>query len=391
MSANLTLTLTNEVPAGGGDGWALLAPFGDASNMAVLENAAAFVKAFPEIPVVDGRVPVIQRITAESAARLVDRWNGVSARVKRWVKGAPIFYGHPDGPDKARYPDRSEKGVMAGLEVRADGLYGKPVFNEAGAALLNSGEKLFFSARFDAEPSGVEDGKLVYEPTGYVSAGLTPNPNLATTLLNSTPVAEGADQSGLQQMAVPVVDALDKVSDKGVSQMNKQQLVAALAAHGVSLANDAADADITAAIASLAQKASGAASLANEVTALKGQVEALNTEKAALAASLANEQSAHRKSLVSSAVSDGRITAAEAALWEGRLAASLANESAALAGLPRKVKTSAIDQAAVEAAAAAGAAKGTAENAAKEQPFTKAQEMTRKQLEAQGLRVKAGV
>jgi hypothetical protein len=382
MSAKLTLTLTNEIPVGCGDEWAMVAPYGDADNLAVLEKPEEFAKAFPEIPVVDGKVPVVQRITLENAQALVSRWNGVSSRVKRWVKGAPIFYGHPDGPDKDRYPDRTEKGVMAALEARADGLYGKPVFNEAGAALLNSGEKLFFSARFDAEPSGVEDGKLVYEPTAYVSAGLTPRPNLSTTLLNSTPAEAGAGQCGLQQIASPVVEVIPK--------MNKQQLIAALAAHGVSLANDAADADITAAIASLADKAKGAASLANEVTSLKGQVESIKAEKDSLAASLVNEQAAHRKALVSAAVADGRITAAEAALWEGRLAASMANEAPALAALPRKVKVSQVDQAAIEAAASAGkAAAATAENAAQESAFDRAQAITRKKLEAAGLRIKA--
>jgi hypothetical protein len=380
MSVKFTLTLTNELPAAGGDGWALLAPYGDAPNVAVLENATEFSKAFPEIQVVDGKVPVIQRITLENAQGLVQKWNATTSRIKRWLKGAPIYYGHPDGPDKARYPDGSDKGVMTALEARTDGLYGKPVFNDAGAALLNSNEKLFFSARFDAEPTGVEEGRLVYEPTAYVSAGLTPRPNLNTTLLNSTPVADGAGTSGLQQMSVPVVDVFPV--------MNKQQLIAALAAHGVSLANDAADADIATAIAGLGEKAKAAATLANEVTTLRGQVETLKSEKEGLSATLANEQATHRKSIVAAAVADGRITAAEAPLWEGRLAASLANEGPALAALPRKVKVSTIDQAAIEAAAAAGKAAASTENASGEDPFDRAQAIVREKLKASGLRLK---
>jgi hypothetical protein len=156
----------------------------------------------------------------------------------------------------------------------------------------------------------------VYEPTAYISAGLTPSPNLSSELLNTAP------------------------------QMDKLKLVANLAALGVTLDNTASDEAILTALAGLAPKLQGAATLANENASLiterdqlKTQLGAATTEKTKLAGDLANEVKAHHSALIAGAVADGRITAAESEVWKRRLAADFANESLVLTKLPAKVKT----------------------------------------------------
>lgn len=314
---DVILTVSNDLSRDH-EGWVLLAPYGDAPNAAVLENVDDFKAAFPQVAVdSQGCVQVIQRITLENSRRLADQFNGVLGRIKRFWRGAPIYLGHPDSPvNGSRYPDKAEKGLMQRLEARDDGLYGLPVFNGAGADLLNSDAKLYFSVRLSGQPTGEDAGRLVYEPTAYISAGLTPSPNLSSELLNTAP------------------------------QMDKLKLVAAMAALGVTLDNSASDDAILTALAGLAPKLQGAATLANEKTSLlterdqlKTQLDAATTEKTKLAGDLANEQKAHHSALIAGAVADGRITAAESEVWKRRLAADFANESPVLAKLPAKVKT----------------------------------------------------
>lgn len=310
------LTVSNDLTLDQ-EGWVLLAPYGDADNVAVLENVDSFRATFPTVPVdARGCVAVVQRITAENAARLAEQFNSVLGRVKRFFRGSPIFLGHPDSPvNGSRYPDKSEKGLMQRLEARPGGLYGLPVFNSAGADLINGGEKLFFSVRLSGQPTGADAGRLVYEPTAYISAGLTPHPNLSSELLNTVPL------------------------------MDRIKLIAALAALGVTLDNTATDDAILAALSGLAPKLQGAATLANEkatlageLSTLKVQVDALTTDKTKLTGDLANEVKLHHTALVNGAITDGRITAGEREVWLRRLAADFANESPVLARLTPKVK-----------------------------------------------------
>ena len=256
---------------------------------------------------------------------------------------------------------------MADLQAREDGLYGFPVFNPMGAELLNSKDKFYFSVRIQGVPAGIEQGKVVYRPTALISTGLTTNPNLASELLNSAPKKDGATNT-----------------------MNKQSILAALAALGATLANDASEDQITTAISGLGEKAKLVGTLENEKAKLVASVATLENDKATLAASLENERKAHRSTIVQGAIADGRITAAEAPLWERRLSADLVNEAPVLAALPRKIKTAPYDQAAIEAAAAKGGAELANAKQTKEEPFEAARRMTREQLEKQGMKLKTG-
>lgn len=294
------------------EGWAMLAPYGDKVTYGTPANPAAFRAQFPNAKIdSQGRIAVIQRVDHESAMAMANDFNGVLSRVLRFFKGAPIYKGHPDMPGmEARYPDATPKGLIARLEAReGQGLFCMPIFNEAGDQLLNTQSRLGFSGRWVGEPTGEENGHLVYKPVRFVSAGLTDTPNLPVELLNSTP---------------PEMDLKKLIA-----------LIVALKAPGLTLANDATEDQVAAAITALGTPLAASVTLENERTTL-------TTERDRLAADLANERKAHVGSLLAAAIADGRIAEADRAKWEGRLNANFANESADLAGLQPKFKTTSV-------------------------------------------------
>lgn len=302
-----TALLLQNDSAIGEDGWAMLAPYCDRVTRGTPANLAAFQAQFPALPVgSDGTVQVLQRVDRESATRLANDFNGVLGRVKRFFRGAPLYLGHPDVPGmQDRHPDKEPKGTIARLESREDGLYCLPVFNDAGADLLNNQPGLGLSAHWDGEPV-VADGRLVFRPSRFLSAGLTTRPNLPVQLLNSKP---------------PEMDLKKLIG-----------LIAALKIQGLTLANDATEQQVEAAFQAIATAVSGAVGLANERQTLANERDQLRTD-------LASERIAHRRAILDAAVADGRITEADRAIWDSRLCASFANEATALAGLDRRFRT----------------------------------------------------
>lgn len=302
----LVVTLPNELTLEN-DGWAMLAPYCDTRMQGTPENPEAFRQRFPEVPLdAQGRVTVIQRVDRESATALANEFNSLTARVRRFFRGAPIYHGHPDVPGmQSRYPDASEHGLISRLEAREQGLYCLPIFNARGSDLLGTKPGLGFSAYWKGEPDSAEGGHLVYKPTRFLSAGLTSTPNLPVELLNTAPEME------LKKLIA---------------------LLVALKAPGLALANDATEDQVTAAIEGLAPHLATSVTLANDKTTL-------TTERDQLRVQFENERKAHVGSLLGAAVADGRITEAERPTWEQRLGANFANESEALAKLTPKHKT----------------------------------------------------
>jgi len=292
------------------DGWAMLAPYGDTRMQGTPENPDAFRTRFPGVPVdAQGRVTVVQRVDRDAATRLANAFNSVGSRVLRFFRGAPIYIGHPDVPGmQSRYANAEEQGRIAKLDAREGGLYCLPVFNDLGARLLESSGKLGFSAYWKGDPDSEEGGSLIYKPARFVSAGLTPTPNLPVEFLNTAP------------------------------QMDLKKLIALLAAlnvPSVTLANDATEAQVAAAITAIGAHLAGTASLANERTSIASERDQLRTD-------LAAERKAHRVALLNAAVAEGRIPEADRQLWDGRLTTAFANESAALAALAPRYKTKAV-------------------------------------------------
>jgi hypothetical protein len=127
--------------------------------------------------------------------------------------------------------------------------------------------------------------------------------------------------------------------------MNK--ITAWLARHGITIANEATEEQVEAALARLDPQLAGATTLANDLHALQSaaaekdeQIRALNRRTAEAQASFANERRARVNELLGAAINSGRITAAERPAWEARLnqEATFANEAGALGRLPARIK-----------------------------------------------------
>ncbi len=278
------------------DGWAQLAPFGDYPGQAMVREPDGTIKTFP----------AIQRLDRAAADLMVARFKSPWNRLKRYFTGCPIYAGHPDAPAFANdYPDKSPKGMIVDLEARADGLFCKPVFTPEGSDLVENRKLRAFSAYWSAREISGQPGAAgrflkLYRPDFLKSAGLTNHPNLPVHLLNEAQPPSSA----------PV---------------KKQIILDFLAAHGITFANDAADADIATAIHQLGDR----------LTARNGEFESLRTE-------LANERLARIGALLDSAVAAGRITPAQRPDWAARLGADFANAAADLIKLAPALKTTAL-------------------------------------------------
>lgn len=350
-----TIYFTNAINIGE-DGWAMVAPIGDHPSLALTEQP-------------DGRIKkqmAIQRITKASAEGMVAEFNNSRKGLRKFFKGLPIYVGHPDGPGmEKRYPDKEPKGIFAVLAVREDGLYGQPVFTNAGSALVDGQPPQFkaFSSRLvESNPDGELDGKPVFTPTKIVSVGLTNHPQLPVHFFNADDtLADAAENKptinqnmkkklkllctalGIQfanesdDAATEV--ALDQVQAKVTEFTNsqsswKKKLIALAKSVGIEFANEEAVKDVDAALDQVEAK----------VKVIAADVARLTNEVGSAKTAFANERSARIGDLLGAAITTGRITAAEKPDWERRLGnpTEFANESAALGRLTAKVKTTSV-------------------------------------------------
>lgn len=312
----VTLILAQNEIAAGTDGWMMLAPWG--RHPQVARGA-------------DGRERrYIQVVDAAAAREILANARSFTGKALRFFRALPIFLGHPDAPNSSnRYPDTESKGTIAEIEVREDsGIWVRPALSESGAALINGDTKLGLSPYWSARAIGTEGDAVVVRPTRLISAGLTPRPNLPVDMVNHR--SEG-----------------DNHNTKTTDMELLQRIIAALAAAGASIPNDAnADAAV-AAIAQLGQDRITAQTLANErattgteLATAKARITALESELGGRTTELANERKARVTAILDGATESGRITAADRPVWERRLTADIANESAALAALKPIVPTS---------------------------------------------------
>lgn len=277
----------------GGDGWALLAPFGDTHYPLKIGNKTE---------------TVIQRITKENATEMVNAFKSIAGKVSRWLRGSPIYLGHPDDPQTGhKYPVKDQVGMFADLEVRDDGLYVRPMFNSKGAEILDKPDKYYFSGRWPVKPTGKSGDMTIYEPINVTSIGITKTPNLQTEMLNTEN-----------------------------NFMDRTKLIAVLAKAGITLSNEATDAQVEAAIESIgAAKTTAETTLANE----RKTIVDLNAELKTLKDQNEAARKSEIESLINERITSGVITAAEKDLWQGRLTANFVNEAPALKALQPKLKT----------------------------------------------------
>lgn len=299
----------------GDDGWGMIAPFGDWPGIGAEKQSDGTVKRFK----------AIQRVDKQSATELVNAFNSIAGRIKRFIVGVPIYEGHPDALGIGhRYANKAPVGTTAELAVREDGLYARPVFTNEGAAILNSDAKIGFSVRASGEQVAVENNVPVYVWTAVHSLGLTPNPNLPVQFLNEC----------------------DNI-------MNREKVIAWLKAQGVELANDASDEAIEGGLTKVGERIAGlitadqaAATLKTELVNAQeaaGQKEtelqAARDESASIKTDFANERTERIKLLLDLGIASGLITAADRSGWESRLTSDFANELPKWQALKPAIKT----------------------------------------------------
>ncbi len=120
----------------------------------------------------------LQRFTRKAAQQIVAVFDSLLGRLKRAFGGLPIYIGHPDDPEfrgSVGHSDTRAYAWIAALEAREDGLYIRPKWSEAGAALLQNAHYKFLSPRWKLRSLG----EGAWEPVELISVGLTNTPNIA--------------------------------------------------------------------------------------------------------------------------------------------------------------------------------------------------------------------
>ncbi len=331
------------------DGWAMLAPYGDFPGTGFRKNPEGAVERFP----------AIQRLDQAAARAMADKFNSPLARIKRFLSACPIYDGHPNTPiADGRYPDQSPKGAIVELQAAPDALYCKPVFYHEAGSLLDGTAKIFFSGHWTSDELPAENGKRIFRPDRLKSAGLTTTPNLPVEHINSAERGMRSAESGNGDRALghsalrAPHSALETTTP---TTMNKTIILTLLAAHGAQFTNDATDDHLAAALNALGAKAKTADTLArekvqwaNDQIALNDKISTLGVELQAakktaadVQAQFANERKARITGLLDTAITAGKITAAQRPDWERRLndQTQFANEAEALGKLGPALKT----------------------------------------------------
>lgn len=305
------------------DGWAQLSPYGDFPGKAIIRLPNGGLE----------KVDAIQRVDRPAAEEMVREFKSILGTAKRFLRGRKLFIGHPDAPGLANdYPDKSPKGVFVDLEARDDGLYAKPVLTEEGSELIETESYKALSPYWTASEVGIENGKRVFRPNNFISAGLTNRPQL--------PVKHLMNEAG-----------------NPTTIMERAKLIALLKELGITLANEATDDQITDALKELGAKAT---TLANEKTEteikvnnqrveinrqtteignLKSEITNLQSRVSAAESGFVNERKARIDLLLDRAVAEGRLTPAQRPDWASKLDTNFANETIALGKLAPAFKT----------------------------------------------------
>ena len=290
----------------------------------------------------------LQRFDESAALKIMGKFKSIAQRIKRAIVGLPIFKGHPDlagqyAEDLPRisdpvqradlqrridqlandYPDHTEYGQIADMEVRPAGLALKLVLSNAGAELVKAGKR-FISPNWDAKVIGWVNRQMpIWSPGMMNSVGLTSTPNIPVrSLVNSAAAAAASTQTKdmiptklLQELGLP----------ENATEEQATAAITALKARPES--------------ATLANETAAKTAAEGKVTALEGEKSTLTTKVTEAQTALANERKERIGGLVADAIRTGRILEAEKETWTRRLGENFAAESTALANAVPKVKT----------------------------------------------------
>jgi len=257
----------------------------------------------------------IQRLDRAAAQAMVAHFSSFAARLGRLFGGVPIYVGHPDDPRLAnQFPDRKAYGWIMALEARDDGLYLQTKWSAAGQDLLANAHYKWFSPFWGCRNDGQEHGRAILRPVRLVSIGLTNTPNI-----------EGIPPLANDENATPI--------PKGDHPVKREDLIKAL-----SLAEDADDAAILAAIKAVQDELAALKAKAAESDSAKQDLANEKTARAAAETALANEKtarSAERKArielVLDNAQAAGKFTPAQRPQWAADLEKDFEAKSVELA------------------------------------------------------------
>jgi hypothetical protein len=274
----------------------------------------------------------LQLLDRPAAERMKAAFNSKLNRLANAFRGEPIYPGHPDDASwrKANPGVRTEAvGRLRAVDVGEDGLRLKFAYNDEGQRLVGGEAPAYtsYSPVWGMEET-THQGRRAYRPVEIYSIGLTNTPQIPGTFI------------GLNEALPP---------ETTTSAPMKEHLIKLLALLGITLSADATDAQATTAINEALPKVQAAlgdqgkltaatneastvkaqvATLQSQLTAAQGQVTTATNEAASLRTSLATERSARAEVVLTTAINEGRITAAQKPEWLGKFTATGADFAA---------------------------------------------------------------
>jgi len=293
----------------------------------------------------------VQVFNAAAAAEMVSWFNFIPRRVMRLmgINSVPIWQGHPDFAPQ-EWPQRTQLGHVAELEARADGIYARCVWNDAGLSALRAGHK-YPSAAWDCEPLNNSGSVKQLKPVMLWSIGMVPVPNIKTAqaVINAaadeSPPATDETTTPEAQTMNPLIqslitagliteDASEDQASTALAQLIANQITEAeISALRIALAapDEATLSDlIKLAIEQLSTAATAEVELEQETQINAARITELDTLR-----------TTHINGLLDQAMAAGLITGADRATHEAALRADLTTGTAALKALTATIKLNA--------------------------------------------------
>lgn len=118
-----------------------------------------------------------QVVTKAHGDKLATAFNALRTKQGANFRGLPIYRGHPDA-DKTQWPNEERLGGVMDIEARADGIYVKTAWNDAGEANRRNGYLVYPSPAWPYDEALKQrTGRI--EPVELRSIGMTNTPRIA--------------------------------------------------------------------------------------------------------------------------------------------------------------------------------------------------------------------
>lgn len=167
-----------------------------------------------------------QRFEREQAENVVSQFRGGGAsglisKVVNWVRGVPIYIGHPDVPGREKeFTDKKAYGWAESMTAENDGLRIHIDWSKAGRALWEDKHYRYYSPYWGSDPVR---GEL--HPAEMISVGLTNDPNIPVPALandadegaeesDETPRNEANEEEAMKKELAEILGKEDTISDE---------------------------------------------------------------------------------------------------------------------------------------------------------------------------------